>query len=204
MSQETKTPLIYGKLARIMGSISAIGKDNKNQQQGYNFRGIDDVMNELHSHFAKEGVIIMPRVINTERSERTNKSGTALLYVFLTVTYAFYAEDGSFVECTVEGEAMDMGDKATNKALSAALKYALMQMLLIPTKEPKDSENDSYEVAPKAKQAPAKKPLDELSALKHQLWHSTADMREIYTTEKVKAMTLAEVKKALEVVKQPA
>jgi hypothetical protein len=54
----------------------------------------------------------------------------------------------------------------------------------------------------KANTKPA--PKDELSALKHQLWHSTADMREIYTTEKVKAMTLAEVKKALEVVKQPA
>lgn len=198
---ENTSPLIYGKLARIMGSISAIGKDKRNSQQGYNFRGIDDVMNELHGHFAKEGVVIMPRVINSERSERINKNGTTLLYVFLTVTYAFYAEDGSFVECTVEGEAMDMGDKATNKALSAALKYALMQMLLIPTEEPKDSENDSYEVAPKAK--PVQKPKDDIAGLRNQLWKATEHLRVSYPKDYIGKLTAEDIKAQLKVLSQP-
>ena len=39
-------------LATVNKSIKAIGKDRTNQQQGFKFRGIDDVMNELHSLFA--------------------------------------------------------------------------------------------------------------------------------------------------------
>lgn len=38
---------IYAAISAAMADISAIGKDKYNQQQGFKFRGIDDVMNAL-------------------------------------------------------------------------------------------------------------------------------------------------------------
>jgi len=141
--------LIYSKIPAIMADIDHIGKDRKNQSQGYNFRGIDDMYNMLHRHFASHKVFYTSSVLEQSREERTNSKGTVMFYVVLTVKFTFYAEDGSNVDSVTVGEAMDSGDKASNKAMSTALKYALMQLLLIPTEEEKDTEADSPEVKPK-------------------------------------------------------
>jgi hypothetical protein len=149
---------IYQSIANIMTEVSAIGKNNKNAQQGYNFRGIDDLYNAIHPLFARNGVFITSDVVGNNREERTTAKGGLLLYTILRVKFTFYAIDGSSVFSIVEGEAMDSGDKSTNKAMSAALKYALMQMLLIPTEELKDADKDTYSVAAKVQ-----KPIEFLS-----------------------------------------
>jgi len=130
-------PLIYGKLAEIMRNLNAIKKEKSGP--GYKFRGIDDIYNALHSHFASAGVIITSEVLDNQREERTTKSGSLMLYVVLTVKFSYWAEDGSVISCVVVGEAMDMSDKATQKAMSNALKYALMQTFLIPTDDAKNT-----------------------------------------------------------------
>lgn len=140
---------IYKALAAVNKSIKAIGKDRTNQQQGFKFRGIDDVMNELHSLFAANEIIILQTVNSVEVTERTNQRGTALFYVRINVTYQFTHSDGSHADITVYGEAMDSGDKATTKAMSIALKYALLQMFLIPTEEEKDPDAVAHEVKAK-------------------------------------------------------
>ena len=138
--------LIYKKIPAIMADVSAIGKDRENVAQHYSFRGIDDVYNEVHEVFAKHRVFTIPVVLDAKHEERKSKSGGVLIYRIYTIKYIFYAEDGSFVEATVIGEGMDSGDKAGNKALSVAHKYALLQVLLIPTDDPKDPENESPQV----------------------------------------------------------
>jgi hypothetical protein len=149
--------LIFIKIPAIMASIEAIGKNRKNQSQGYSFRGIDDMYNELHTHFATHKVFYTPEVLTTHREEKPTKSGGLMQYVVLTVKYTFYAEDGSNVSCTMIGEASDSGDKASNKAMSTALKYALMEIFLIPTEEDKDTESQSPEFAAKKKPKPDEK-----------------------------------------------
>ena len=143
---------IYQSIANIMTEVSAIGKNKKNAQQGYNFRGIDDLYNAIHPLFARNGVFITSDVVGNNREERQTAKGGLLIYTILRVKFTFYATDGSSVFSIVEGEAMDSGDKSTNKAMSAALKYALMQMLLIPTEELKDADKDTYSVAAKVQQ----------------------------------------------------
>ena len=140
---------IYKALATVNKSIKAIGKDRTNQQQGFKFRGIDDVMNELHSLFAANEIIILQTVNEVNVTERTNLRGTALFFVRINVTYQFTHSDGSHADITVYGEAMDSGDKATTKAMSIALKYALLQMFLIPTEEEKDPDAVAHEVKAK-------------------------------------------------------
>lgn len=138
--------LIHKKIIAILNEVEFIGKDRKNPQQNYNFRGIDDMYNALHKSFAKNGVFIMSEVTNSKREERPSKGGGLLIWTIVDVRFTFLAEDGSSVQSTMIGEAMDSGDKGCNKAMSAALKYALMQMLLIPTMEKKDPEDETPEV----------------------------------------------------------
>lgn len=132
------TPLIFKKIIEVMADINAIGKDRRNQQQGFQFRGIDDVMNELHSSLAKCGVFVLPNVLEETRTTGKTSRGGDMFYTRLKIDFGFYAEDGSHVDAVVIGEAMDTGDKASNKALSIGLKYAMLQVFCIPTEDEKD------------------------------------------------------------------
>jgi hypothetical protein len=152
---------INKKMIAIMNDIDAIEKNKTNVQQNYKFRGIDDMYNAIHPLFKKNGVFILSEVLEEKREERQTKSGGNLIYSILRIKFSFNAEDGSSVFSTVTGEGMDSGDKASNKAMSTALKYALMQTFLIPTKELNElnTENETHEVAPKktAKEEAAEK-----------------------------------------------
>jgi hypothetical protein len=141
-----ETKKIYKALARVMAAIDPVSKARKNMAQGYQFRGVDDVYQAVQQIMAKEGVICVPRVIADRTEERTTPKGTVLIYRILTIEFDFFADDGSSVTCRMIGEGMDSGDKASNKAMSVAHKYAFLQVFCIPTEEPKDPENDSHEV----------------------------------------------------------
>lgn len=140
---------VYEKIAAVTAELSRIGisKDSKNTSQGYAFRGIDQVYGALSPLLAKHGLCILPRVRDREVIERVNKHGTALFYVTLTVEFDFVAaEDASKHTIVTIGEAMDSGDKASNKAMSAAYKYAAIQTFCIPTEGDNDADSTTHEV----------------------------------------------------------
>lgn len=138
---------IYQTINAIMDEIEPIGKDSVNRQQGFKYRGVDAVMNALQPLFAKHKLFCVPEVISSIREDRTSSKGNLLIYSIIRVKYKFYAEDGSFIETTVEGEGMDSGDKATNKALAIAFKYACFQLFCIPTEEVSpDPDKESHEL----------------------------------------------------------
>lgn len=134
---------IYGALLGVMDDIGAIGKDKRNTQQGFNYRGVDDVMNVLHPLLVKHGVLTVPTVMEHTREQRTTGKGNTILYSIVKLRVDLIAEDGSSVSATVIGEGMDSGDKATNKAMSVAYKYAMFQLLCIPTEEMKDPDAEN-------------------------------------------------------------
>lgn len=140
---------IYQAIIGVMADIGAIGKDKKNAQQGFKYRGVDDVMNALQPVMVKHGLFVVPEIIDQRREERQTNRGGNLIYSVCTVRYTFYAKDGSSVQCVVVGEGMDSGDKATNKAMSIAFKYACFQVFCIPTEEMKDPDAEVHTVAPR-------------------------------------------------------
>lgn len=139
-------PQIYQAMIAIMRDTAAIGKDSRNQQQGFNYRGIDSVYNTLHNILARHGVFMTSDILEKSREERVNQKGTVLAFTTLRIKYTFWAGDGSKVYTMVEGEGMDSGDKSSNKAMAIAHKYALLQAFLIPTEEIKDPDAESHEV----------------------------------------------------------
>jgi hypothetical protein len=136
---------IYESITKIMEEIPAIGKDQTNKTQGFKYRGIDDVMNTLQPLLSKNKVFIIPQILEQTREERTTNKGGNLIYSICKIKYIFYAEDGTYIEAVTVGEGMDSGDKATNKAMAIAMKYALFQVFCIPTEEMKDPDGETPE-----------------------------------------------------------
>jgi ERF superfamily len=140
---------VYKAINAVQRDLSKIGiaKDQRNTQgSGYNFRGIDSVYNALSPLLAEHGLCILPRMLSRTCDERTSKSGGALFYIVVEAEFDFVAsEDGSKHTIKTFGEAMDSGDKGTNKAMSAAYKYAAFQAFAIPT-EAADADADTHEV----------------------------------------------------------
>jgi hypothetical protein len=139
-------PAIFPAMLAVLRDVEAVGKNRANQTQGYKFRSIDDVLNAIHPSLAKAGVFLAPEVTDRqiERTEKEGKTGgmQTTWHVHLTVRHRFYAVDGSSVDVTTIGSAMDSGDKASNKAMSAALKYALIEAFAIPLEDMDEGDED--------------------------------------------------------------
>lgn len=130
------TTAIYESINKVQGELAKIGisKDRRNQQQGYAFRGIDDVYGALAPLLSEHKVCIFPRVLSRECVEKPTARGGIVFYVIVQVEYDLVsAVDGSTHTVKTYGEAMDSADKATNKAMSAAYKYMCLQTFCIPT-----------------------------------------------------------------------
>lgn len=126
---------INEQLVAVTRRIAAegIGKTRNNAQQGYKFRGVDEVMNAFAPILADQGLYLRPRFTNRDVAERINKNGTALFYVTVCGEFDFSNEAGETVTVgPFYGEAMDSGDKATNKAMATAFKYAMFQTFCVP------------------------------------------------------------------------
>jgi hypothetical protein len=141
---------IYQLIPKVMLAVGAVEKSRKNIQQNYQFRGIDDFYAALHRPLCEHGMFVVPEVLAETREERQGRSGGTLIYTTLRVKHTFYAPDGSSIAAVTVGEAMDSGDKSANKAMSAAMKYALIEVFCIPTEEDNDTENASPEPAAKS------------------------------------------------------
>lgn len=128
--------MIYGKMIEIARRVGAVGKDSFNEQQKYNFRGIDAVVNALHPAMAEVGVFAVPELAEANYRDAHTTGGKPTREVTVRVRYTFYAEDGSNVSAIVPGESLDQADKGAAKAMSVAFRIALLQVFSLPTSEP--------------------------------------------------------------------
>lgn len=156
---------IYELIPKVMKDIGAVSKDRRNEQQKYAFRGIEDFYAAAQPAYIAHGIFCAPKVLSrTEyRFEKTNDQGrvTSWLHVALEVEHRFFAPDGSFVPVTTWGEGLDNSDKATNKAMSGAMKYAVIELFSVPTKDVEDADRDSPETGTRQANGNAKVPVTE-------------------------------------------
>lgn len=168
---------VYKAIAAVQGELAKTGisKDGVNSQQNYKFRGIDQVYGALSPLLSKHGLCVLPRMIERDMHERVSvkewngqKKESVLFYVTVTAEFDFVAtDDGSCHTVRTYGEAMDSGDKATNKAMSAAYKYAAFMTFAIPTEGDNDADATTHEVAARDGQSSVSevgRPANDLSA----------------------------------------
>ena len=145
------TKSVYQLIAAVAAEMASegISKGRKNKDQGYTFRGIDDVYNALAPVLAKHGLVVLPRCLVRTVTERQTRNGGTLFSVVVESEFDFVSShDGSRHTVKTFGEAMDSADKATNKAMSAAYKYAAFQTFCIPTEGDNDADGATPDVAP--------------------------------------------------------
>ncbi|MGB3255889.1 ERF family protein [Buttiauxella gaviniae] len=178
---------VYKAISAVAKDMSeqGISKDRRNAQQGFNFRGIDQVYNALAPALVKHGLLILPRITERSVTERVTQKGGVLFYVVVKAEFDFVStEDGSIHTVVTYGEAMDSGDKATNKAMSIAYKYAAFQAFCIPTEETAiDADAEVHQVATRnpdevlkdfTAQASACQSMDELKGIYKPAWNALA------------------------------
>lgn len=144
---------IHKAMVAIAKQISeqGIGKTRKNTQQGYNFRGVDEVMQAFAPILAENNVFVCPKFSNREVVERQTKQGGAIFYTVMEGEFTFMHEDGSSITVgPFYGEAMDTGDKSHNKAMAVAFKYAMFQTFCVPLEGVTggDADLQTHEVQP--------------------------------------------------------
>ena len=135
---------IYESINKVAKDVMFLGKDSQNQAQGFNFRGIDAVMNVFGPSLRKHGVTPIPMVQSIHRGEKQLRNSVAKT-VDVEVTYRFVNRAGDHLDATVYAEAFDTGDKATAKAMSVAMRTAFLQVFALPTNEP-DPDMYSYDI----------------------------------------------------------
>ena len=162
----TAGPAILSSLIAAQHSIGAVRKGERNNAQGagYSFRGIDTVVNATSPAFRDHGIVVSPEVLEIQSSQKeVGNRRSWMQHVIVRVQFTFRSvEDGSEISATTAGEAMDSGDKATPKAMSVALRTALLQTLMLPTDDP---DPDSYSYGHGDPEPPAATTPDQARAL---------------------------------------
>lgn len=156
--------LVHAAIVSIMAEGPSVSKSRRNTQQNYQFRGIDDLYAELQPKLAHHSLHIYPHAILEDSiAERESvKDGRTSVAYHVRQRIEFrvvHALDGSWIPVVTTGEAIDHGgDKASNKAMSAALKYALIQTFLVTTGEDIDTENHSPQAGRQTRPGRAQRP----------------------------------------------
>jgi hypothetical protein len=139
------TPRVFAAIGGVMSDAMPVGKNQQNTQQNYKFRGIDDVMSAMAGPMRKHGVFILPTIAHHEQT-RDGK----MTRVLITMRYHVYGPAGDCLVAEVPGEASDFADKATNKAQSAALKYLLFTLFMLPVDGRSIDDGDRHHPEPPA------------------------------------------------------
>jgi len=136
---------VYEAINAVMDDVRAVGKNDRNEQQRFNFRGIDAVVNALSPVMRKHGLTVRPsNVLSIEHIPFTAKSGGAGVSCRVVIEYTFTDVKGDSCTSIVAAEANDYGDKSTPKAMSVAFRTCLLQAFALPTTET-DPDAESYE-----------------------------------------------------------
>lgn len=188
-SPETSPP-VQVAWSRVMADATSLSKDQRNAQQGFNFRGIDDVMNLVGPILRTHGVAVIPTDVSTQQRDLTTKNGTVMHEVTCVVEYTIVGPAGDTFVGYSAGESADAGDKATPKAMSVAFRVFLLQALCLPTDSPDPDQTTFERGAGSTKQAeadkvalglPSQTELDAVTRVYE--WSKNKDLLEIPVTD---------------------
>jgi hypothetical protein len=130
------------KFAEVRRRLGYVQKRGHNERHNYNYVTAADLAGSVGDILAELGVIVIPQLqsISTEPPR-----GSSERIARIVMNYRFVdARSGEELSVRVAGEGADAGDKAPYKAMTGALKYALLQSFLLATgDDPEDERSDS-------------------------------------------------------------
>ena len=166
MSEEKRS--LVRKLAEVTAALGRIPKNGFNKFHQYHYVLEADVVEAVRGEYAKRHLVLFPSVVEERTDQRTTKSGG--LENLVTLKVDFTIEDGESGEArtfTIIGQGQDAGDKGPYKAMTGAVKYAVMKLHDLPTGDEPEAEDAPHEAVPAngaASHVVASKPVAPASA----------------------------------------
>jgi hypothetical protein len=153
----SKVPHVLTAFLAVQVALAKAGieKQQNNKSQGFNFRGVDDVMYYLAPLLAEQSLIIGSRVLAYRTESKLNDKGKYSGFAYVHMQYVFTsAVDGSQHLVEAVGEGIDSADKASGKASSYAFKEAILKGFCVPVQGSLDPDFDTPEVTAAREPAP--------------------------------------------------
>src|SRR5277367_5490953 len=153
------------KLAEVRRRIGYIQKRGHNERANYNCVTAADIAGTVGDILAELGVVVIPILedISYEsaagRGEATRMARVVMAYTFADV------DSGEEVVAKVAGQGLDPGDKAPYKAMTGALKYALLQSFLLATGDDPEDDRPDRSTPPNAERPVSGDQVQELQTL---------------------------------------
>ena len=154
------------KLAEVRRRIGYVQKRGHNERFNYSYVTAADIAGSVGDILSELGVVVIPRLedISYEsavgRGEATRMARVVMAYTFADV------DSGEEIIAKVAGQGLDPGDKAPYKAMTGALKYALLQSFLLATgDDPEDERPDARFTTPSSARLVSADEIGELERL---------------------------------------
>lgn len=138
-NEETILPVVKlnlrAKLALCMAESERVEMRGENKFHHYKYAKAGDVFAEARVPLAKYGIIVIPQEEEIVDLAPRQTKGEGFMYcVRVKMRYVVMDSDSDEkIEIVSTGEGQDGGDKGIAKAKTFAAKYALQQLLLLPT-----------------------------------------------------------------------
>jgi hypothetical protein len=132
------------KLAVVRRRIAYVQKRGHNPRFNYNYVTAADIVGAVGDILAELGVVVVPRLESIAHEAMRPSGGGTEHVTHVVMSYSFVDVDTA-EEITVKtaGEGLDSGDKAPYKAMTGALKYALLQSFLLATGDDPEEERNT-------------------------------------------------------------
>lgn len=143
------------KLVKIMNSLGAVEKKGYNKHQNYKYMREVDVMEALKAELINNKIIMLTSSKFVDIQKKEGKDKTDFITTVETQHTFIDSESGEALSISSVGSGYDSSDKGAAKAITSAVKYAIMKTFMI-SDEGADIENDGETVQPPAKATPLK------------------------------------------------
>jgi ERF superfamily len=151
------------KLVRVMGAIGHIPKRGRNDFFGYDYATEADVADAVRTALVAEGVVMIPSITDVREREVLTRKNQKEIVTTVTLDVTFIdADSGQTFTFQMAGAGQDGGDKGIMKAVTAAVKYAQLKALSLPTGDDPEADDGTdraqAQPAPPPRRAPLREP----------------------------------------------
>lgn len=145
-ANEERIKNIYQRINAVMLEVESVQKENKKVNNQYTFVSHDAVAAALHRPMAKHGIVMIPTI--AELVQDGNRTSVKMEISFVN------ADNGDDrINVVSYGYGIDPQDKGIGKAVSYAVKYALLKLFVLETGD--DVERSNLDYKPEAKNTSA-------------------------------------------------
>ena len=137
---------IYQKINQVRMAVGYVQKDKRVEGAGYMAVTHDAVTAMVRPSLIEHGIVIFPSLVSSRVADTGSTTGKGISIIRYEGTY-----DVSFINAElpdervvvrIESHALDQGDKAPGKAISYAVKYAMLKLFSLETGEDEEGRSD--------------------------------------------------------------